>query len=455
MNVRLLFKTGTILLLLVLVMVPMFRIGGLIRERQALHETVVQEIARSAGYSQVVTGPILVVPYTRTVREWADTAEGGRREVFRSIAGRLHLLPADFSLDGTLATSERSRGIHRVRIFSGRSALRAVFEVPAHYGLPDNASGYEFAAPLLAVGISDIRGIGNGLALRSEGQRVDFAPGSRTPVLASGVHAPLAAHDVAAPQRIEVEIELDLQGTGSFSVTPVGRESRVTLASDWPHPSFIGEFLPREREVSAAGFNARWQTSFFATDLEEALAACAGPDGNGGGNCQALAQRQFGVSFLDPVDQYLKSLRATKYAFLFIGLTFAAFFLFEVLRRHSLHPVHYGLVGLSLAVFFLLLVALAEHIGFGAAYAVAAGASVLLNGFYLASVLQSPAQGAAFAAALAGLYGLLYGILRSEDYALLMGSMLVFGVLAAVMVLTRGVNWAGFERTESPRGDGR
>jgi inner membrane protein len=452
MNLRLLLKIGTILLLLLLLAIPMMTIRGLIHERQMLRDEVVQDIARSAGYAQTLTGPVLVVPYTRTVRGWEDTDKGGRREVFRTITGRLHLLPTDFSLDGKLATSERNRGIYRARIFGTQSTLRAGFEIPAHYGVADSGSGYVFDAPLLALGISDIRGIGNGLSLSSDGRSVAFEPGAGTPVFSAGVHAPLSLRDAATAQRIEVEIHLDLQGTGSFSVTPVGRESRVTLASDWPHPSFMGEFLPREHEITDAGFTAHWQTSFFATGMEQAFAACAGAEGNGrtdgyGANnsgCTALMQSQFGVSFVDPVDQYLKSERAAKYAFLFTGLTFAAFFLFEVLRRHNLHPVHYGLVGLSLAMFFLLLIALSEHIGFGLAYLVAAVAGVLLNGYYLRHVLQSPTQGASFAAALAGLYGLLYGILRSEDYALLMGSLLVFGVLGAVMVLTRRVNWAGF-----------
>ena len=147
------------------------------------------------------------------------------------------------------------------------------------------------------------------------------------------------------------------------------------------------------------------------------------------------------MSFVDPVDQYLKSDRAAKYAFLFIGLTFAGFFVFEVLRRYSVHPVQYGLVGLSLALFFLLLLSFSEHIGFAAAYLVSATACVGLITFYVRHVLASRAHAAAFGGALAALYGLLYGILSSEDYALLMGSLLVFGLLGAVMVLTRKVNW--------------
>lgn len=143
------------------------------------------------------------------------------------------------------------------------------------------------------------------------------------------------------------------------------------------------------------------------------------------------------------MDQYLKSDRALKYALLFIALTFAGFFLFEVLKRLAVHPVQYGLVGLSLAMFYLLLLSLAEHMAFARAYALAASACVLLIGFYVSHVLHSWLRGGGFTAALAGLYAMLYALLSAEDYALLMGSLLVFGLLAAVMVLTRRLDWYG------------
>ena len=176
--------------------------------------------------------------------------------------------------------------------------------------------------------------------------------------------------------------------------------------------------------------------------MEEALARCQPGADPSNKSCADFGARHFGVSFVDPVDQYLKSERAAKYAFLFIGLTFAGFFVFEVLRRFSVHPVQYGLVGLSLALFFLLLISFSEHIGFAAAYAVSAAACVGLITFYVRHALGSRPHALGFGGALAALYGLLYGILSSEDYALLMGSLLVFGLLAAVMVLTRKVNWA-------------
>ncbi|HTV20420.1 MAG TPA: cell envelope integrity protein CreD, partial [Polyangiaceae bacterium] len=289
---------------------------------------------------------------------------------------------------------------------------------------------------------SDIRGISTGLELTWDGASVPFEPGA-TSSLPSGVHAQLPALVSKQANTLSFAIALSLQGTGDFQVTPVGRESRVRLSSNWPHPSFVGEFLPREREVSDAGFDASWQTSFFATNLENVASAC--PEFTAGNPaCAELMSRHFGVSFIDPIDHYLKSERATKYAFLFIGLTFAAFFLLEVLRRFSVHPIQYGLVGLALAVFFLLLLSLSEHVGFALAYLVSAAACVALIAYYVLHVVKSRGLGAVFAAALCALYGMLYAILSAEDYALLMGSLVVFGVLGAIMVLTRQVNWAQF-----------
>jgi inner membrane protein len=201
--------------------------------------------------------------------------------------------------------------------------------------------------------------------------------------------------------------------------------------------------------VNESGFSARWQTSFFATNLENVVNACR--DGSpGDAACLELGNRHFGVSFIDPVDHYLQSDRATKYAFLFIGLTFAACFLLEVLRRLSVHPIQYGLVGLSLAVFFLLLLSLSEHLGFPLAYAISAAACVSLIAYYVAHV-TGVKLGALFGGALGSLYALLYAILSAEDYSLLIGSLLVFVMLGAIMVLTRRVNWTQFGQTpEAP-----
>lgn len=436
------FKLGAIALLILLLTIPLMMIGGLVNERQALRDRVVEDIARSSSYRQQLTGPLLVVPYRKTVRQWKAHATSGERYLEESEQrGRLYFLPERFTVDGDIGTELRSRGIYQARLYQSSNRIGGHFELPEQLGIQEGFADYRFEAPFLAVGISDIRGIRNALELRLNQQTIAFQPGSAEPLLGAGVHAPLPALDASQAQRLEFAFDLQLQGTGQLGITPVGRESRVELSANWPHPSFVGEYLPHEREVSADGFRARWQTSFFATNLEEALQQCVTGKG-----CETFGARHFGVSFVDPVDQYLKSDRAIKYAQLFIVLTFAAFFLFEVLERLAVHPVQYGLVGLALALFYLLLLSLAEHLAFALAYLLAATACVLLIGFYVGHVLHSAWRGAGFGIALAVLYAMLYALLSAEDYALLMGSLLVFGLLASFMLLTRKLDWYGLGR---------
>ncbi|MNO70302.1 Inner membrane protein CreD [compost metagenome] len=444
MNRTLAIKLGAIAGLILLLLIPLLMIDGLIGERQAYRDGVLQDIARSSSYAQQITGPLLVVPYSRTVREWHVDKETKKRTLEeREYRGRLYFLPETFELDGQMRTELRHRGIYEARLYHADSRISGHFLLPANYGIDENLADYRFEQPFLSVGISDVRGIENALKLRLNGQQLDFQPGSQESMLGSGVHAPLTGVNGSAQQRLDYAFDLALLGSSRLDITPIGRDSQVSLKSDWPHPSFGGEFLPTERTVNQDGFSARWRSSFFATNLEEKVQACAAR-----GGCD-LSASSFGVGLVDPVDQYLKADRAIKYALLFIVLTFAGFFLFEVLARLAVHPIQYALVGMALALFYLLLLSLSEHLGFELAYLISAGACVALIGFYLCHVLHSLARGCGFSLGLAALYGMLYGLLRAEDYALLMGSLLLFGVLAGVMVLTRKLDWYGIGK---PRG---
>ncbi|HNM76460.1 MAG TPA: cell envelope integrity protein CreD, partial [Accumulibacter sp.] len=225
---------------------------------------------------------------------------------------------------------------------------------------------------------------------------------------------------------------LKLMGLEHLNIAPAGESTTVALTSDWPHPSFQGRFLPTMRQVNEQGFTARWEVSHLARNFERIVQ---------GGAEHAAHGETLGVSYLDPVNIYLKSERAVKYGVLFVVLTFAAFFLTETLRRLAIHPLQYLLVGLALATFFLLLIGLSEHIDFALAYASAAVASTLLITVYLASALRERRRGIAFGTGIALLYAVLYGVLLSEDNALLMGALLIFAALAATMLATRHIDW--------------
>lgn len=453
MNFRLILKVVAVFFVSLALIVPISQVESLVFERMALRTQVVEDIAKSAGYAQTVSGPFLIVPYEQVIRHWTEeTKEKPKQLVEQTVSAELVFLPQKFAMTGDVNIQERARGIYKARVFALGADLTGEFDIPPHYGVKEAPEDYTFGAPYLVLGLSDIRGIGADLGMVWGETAVPFEPGTVPSgsargsvlgsVLASGVHAVLPKPSaVGEPAVRRFSVHLNLQGTGELRVAPVGRSSAVQLSSNWPHPGFAGEFLPKEHAIDGHGFKATWEASFFSTNLEGLAERCHGATD---GACAELAGKTFGVSFVDPVDHYLKSERATKYAFLFVGLTFALFFLFEVLRRFSVHPVQYGLVGLALAVFFLLLLSLSEHLGFAMAYAISAVSSVLLIGYYVVPILGSARNASGFGVALGGLYGLLYGILSSEDYALLTGSLVVFAVLGLVMVLTRRVNWTKF-----------
>lgn len=215
-----------------------------------------------------------------------------------------------------------------------------------------------------------------------------------------------------------------------LSVVPVGDDTHIALRSSWPHPSFSGAFLPNERRVDAQGFDARWAVSSLASDAQRQLRS----DG-------AVESQAVTVSLVDPVDTYTQADRASKYGVLFVLLTFVGFILFELIKSLRIHPLQYLMVGLALAIFFLLLISLSEHIAFWKAYLVSAVACIGLQAVYLANVLGHWKRGLGFAALLTVLYGALYGLLVSENNALLMGSLLLFVILALAMWVTRRVDW--------------
>lgn len=443
MESRLGLKVAAIVVLSVALMLGLLWISSMVTARQARRDAVVNDIAASSSNAQRIEGPILVVPYSKTVRESKEYASTGNRRIEeRELTGQLLILPEELKLDGEIPTELRKRGIYQARLFHANLRIHATFDVPTRYGVGEEVESYRFGQPAIAVGIADIRGIQSVSRITLNGAPLKVFPGSTSDILGPGLHAAIPSVDGTQAAHLEFDMELSVQGINQFNMIPVGRATSITLGSNWPNPSFNGTYLPVQHKITASGFQAQWTTSFFSTNLEEAMRNCYSS-----GSCAEVNSRVLGVSFIDPVDQYLKTDRAIKYGFLFISLTFAGFFLFEVLKKLAVHPIQYSLVGVALALFYLLLLSLSEHIGFASAYVLSSSACVLLIGFYVSGILHSLRRGLGFAAALTVLYGLLYGLLGADDYALLMGSILLFSLLAAVMVLTRDVDWGSLRGT--------
>jgi len=433
----LLIKVILIGALFLALLIPVNMIGGIVAERAARQAAVERDIAADNYGRQELAGPVLNIPYSE---EYEETSNG--RTERHSVQHVARLFPAANDTAGKATVSTKSRGIFRARVFAWRGRVRGEFAFDPRNALARRHAGSRIVPgkPYASFALADPRGLLGAPVLQWDGKALALERGSELPNLPGGLHAAVPAFDFDAPQRIAYELGLGVQGTGSLAIAPIAASDRVRLTSNWPHPGFGGQFLPQPeaQRVTREGFDAEWTTSALASKVQLQLLAQM----DGAKPCASgLCMDRMDVRFVQPVDVYSLSDRAIKYGFLFIAITFGYFLLFELLTGVPVHPAQYFLVGLALATFFLLLIGLSEHIAFGLAYALATAACVALQGVYLSAALRGRARGTAFSAMLAALYAALYGLLISEDNALLLGSLLVFGLLAAAMLVTRKLDW--------------
>lgn len=438
---RFLVVGGLVLLLLI----PLSMIRGLVHDRQAHRAEAIQRVAQGMAGPQRLAGPLRVVPWTAS-RAVNATGAGGRIEVREeTVSGYLLQAPRQLRAGGQLVPEVRRVGLYDVPVFHWQADVQAMF---APLPLPQ-VDGRSYGTPYLVLGLGDVRGLVGTPRLQVDGAEVALQAGTADlDGRLDGLHAPLA--QVAAGASVlaatRAGLRMDLAGTRSLDIVPVADDNTVQLQSGWPHPSFGGRFLPARREVGADGFHASWSVSSLASTARPQLLEALRPSSPGSaGPAGADAWDSIRVSLVDPVDVHTQVDRATKYGVLFVILTFVGFALLELVRQLRIHPMQYLLVGLALAIFFLLLLGLSEHIAFRWAYVASAAACIGLQAVYVSGVLRSRWRAGVFAGLLTGLYGALYSLLVSEDNALLMGSLLLFGVLATVMVVTRRVDW--YERS--------
>ncbi|HHF2862680.1 TPA: cell envelope integrity protein CreD [Vibrio alginolyticus] len=417
-------KFAFVLFLFVLLQIPLSMVTGLISERSYRQDEVRNDIARSSSGEQRIIGPFIMVNYTETSYR-DDKVQIKERRKF--------LLPSTFDMSANLDSFEKYRGIYRARLYKAQVALKGTFDaddLAALHGLDiDNMS--------LVVGIEDSRGLIRLDDMTMASANIEVAPGTGLDQLPQGFHTTLTLADLNAEQPLAFDLNFLLQGMGQLQVTPIGSQTTVELSSKWAHPSFIGDYLPVSSEVSEDGFNAQWASNNFSTNIAQLFQSCLSSNHA----CHELEQRQMGVDLIDPVDHYLKSHRAVNYSLLVITLVFASFFLLELFQARPVHPVQYGFIGLALALFYLLLISMSEHLGFNWAYVVSAVASTGLLSVYVSGMLSNTKHGVIFGACLLTLYGLLFGLLQAESYALVMGTLLCFAILSFTMVITRNIDW--------------
>lgn len=411
--------TGGLILIL---MIPTLFISNLVNERKQRQEEVVKEVSTKWASAQTVSGPYLFIPYLRK-----DKDSDGKEKLVKE---GLIFLPDSLDVNGTLLPEQRLRSIYKVLLYKSNITSKGNFICNPPKDV--DPSSLVFSDAQICLGITDFKGIENKIDVQLNGISYTLAPGLPSGLIdSSGLSVPvnLTKEDLGKP--ISFYLPMQLKGSGQLHFLPLAGNSRFAVQSSWPSPSFDGNMLPGEREVSDKGFSAKWVFNkanllYTTTIRNEKINKYA---------------YNFGISMLQPADQYAKTTRSVKYAILVIGLSFALFFIIEMMQNKPIHPVQYVLVGLALVIFYSLLLSISEFLLFDLAYLVASAATVSLITLYAKAHFKSWKTAGIFASLIGGLYGFIFILIRLEDTALLVGSIGLFIVLALVMYVSRKINW--------------
>ena len=450
-------------ILLLLLLIPSSMVENLITERAGNRDTATEEISAQWGGSQLLLGPVLVLPYMAF-----ETNDGHTTKVRRFLC----LLPDTLNSTGTLEPERRHRGIYEAVVYRAKLRVQGVFQAPPLADMGVAPGAVRWSEAFVALGISDLKGIRSGLLLNWDGQPRNFEPGvpdgevlpaGTAPTVSTQVNTVVqergryskvqmgdedggpgaaanglsalvpVADEKALTQRHTFAFDLDLNGSTGLLQAPLGRQTTLHLSAPWADPSFIGAFLPVQRTLGPQQFTADWRVFHLNRNYPQHWRTSeTRPD---------VDASTFGVRLLVPVNEYQKTMRAAKYAVLPLALTFLVFFFVEILNRRRIHPFQYLLVGLALVIFYVLLLALSEHLPFDVAYGVSALTIVGLVSAYAAASFRQRRLTAATAGVLTLVYSFIFVVLQLQDYALLVGSLGLVVVLAAVMFLSRNINW--------------
>ncbi len=411
--------------LYLILLIPSSMVQSVIRERQGRRNEATREVSGKWAGEQEIAGPMVIIPYLEYFKDEGDQVHERTRYA--------NFLPDRLDIDGRIESEIRYRGIYDVAVFTAHLEISGSFDefsfedwrIPRENVLWDEA--------ILSFRIRDMRGIEEIPTFTWNDSLITAKPGAlKREGGSGGIHlsVPLVAGE-SKTQGGRFLATLAIRGSESIRFLPLGEVTESTLTADWGDPSFVGAFLPDRREIQDDSFTAEWKVLAMNRAYPQSWI----------GDLDRMDRSGFGVQLLLPIDEYLKSTRATKYAGLFIVLTFLAVFLIETVTRKRVHPFQYLLIGSALIVFYLLLLSLGEHVPFGTAYPVASIPVVYLVAAYGRAILQSRRAAVLIGGIMAVLYATLFVLLQVEDHALLVGSTGLFCAIAATMYLTRKIDW--------------
>lgn len=413
-------KIGFIVLLILLLIIPTFMVEELIHERNFRQKESIQEVSDKHAQAQQVTGPVLSIPFSIPLPDGKGVRE----------KGTFHVLPENLSISGVVNPETRKRGIYETVVYGSEIHVDGTFERIDLSGTNLKSENLDLSKAFLTIGVSDLKGVTRQVTIKMNDKTIVFQPGVLSnDVIDTGLHAYCSLDSLLSKQTFS--FDLALNGTKHLKFVPIGKETVVSLSSSWQNPSFSGDFLPTSRSITKAGFTAKWNILNLNRNFPQSWT----------GNRHHISNTGFGVDLDLGVDVYQKTMRVAKYAILFVALTFLVFFFVEIMNRILIHPIQYALVGISLVVFYVLLLAFSEQIDFGLAYFLAATMTISMVCLYAKNLMKTWSLVALLASILTLMYSFIFVIIQLQDYALIVGSLGIFLILGITMYFSRKIDW--------------
>ncbi|HJW18069.1 MAG TPA: cell envelope integrity protein CreD [Flavisolibacter sp.] len=448
---KLLIKSMIIGILVLVLQIPAMFVRDVISEREQRQQDAIAEVSSKWAGHQVLTGPVLVIPY------WQSAQDSSARQVrTRQYA---YFLPDKLDMTARVTPQERHRGIYKVMLYSSEVSMSGSFSQPALQRLNIAPSDVIWNEATIKLPISDNKGLNEEIFMKLNDSSVAMSPQiADDPSIDNALQGDIHLTGPDDLKQLRFSSSFVINGSQQIAFTPIGKNTTVNLTSAWPHPSFIGDVLPQSSEVNTKGFTASWKSAFHKHNFPQQWKGNAYRFSNYnyafGYNTPAMPvdvvkptsanninMSSFGADLFVPVNGYQKTMRSIKYAALVILLTFASFFLIETTNKRSIHPFQYGLIGLALILFYTLLLSFSEYISFNISYVIASFCTITLISWFVRGLLASSRLTVFLSTILVLLYVYVFTLLQLQDYSLLLGSIGLFITLALIMHFSRRIQW--------------
>jgi inner membrane protein len=441
-------KMGVIGILILILLIPLSFIKDLIKERKQLQNEVIADINKGWGEESQLYGPILKIPYKVYSKSSITDEKTGETKIIKDESTYYaYFFPDELNVDGEIITEPKHKGIYTTSVFTAKTKIMGNFGVPDFKSLEIPEENIVWEKAQIVMQTSNLKGIKDALQINLNGKNYHFESQFSNDTKPKpyyydeGKYRVLSKHTIITKsfdfnelykeKPISFSVNYNVSGSKRFEIIPIGKETKMHLISNWKNSGFEGEYLPYNPDkIKPDGFDASWKVLQMNRPFSQQFNYL--PD---------LQEYAFGVNFIIPVDNYKQNERSAKYGYLMIALTFLLFFLIQTMSKINIHPFQYLMIGLALVIFYTLLISISEHSNFATAYLIAGSGVIVLITLYSKSILKNWKFPVFIGSSLTALYGFIFVIIQLENYALLVGSIGLFVILAAVMYSSRKIDW--------------